>query len=101
MYSAFRNTPTAVGMPGTAEPARPVRPLIGLYNTVPNGNRSGELRVDPDSGRHGRDTKAGQREKRDKINKGYGTGAGITRIADKHCPATSTSTELRGTAGHH
>jgi hypothetical protein len=73
--------------PGTAT-------QFGLYNFVPNGNRfklNYELVLIQDGA--GKDTKSGQREKRDKINKGYGTGAGITRVDNKRISANSTSTE--------
>ena len=75
--------------PGTAT-------QFGLYNFTPNGNRfklNYELILVQDG--IGKDAKSGQREKRDKINKGYATGAGITRIDNKRIPANSTSTELR------
>ena len=73
--------------PGTAT-------AFGLYNFVPNGNRfklNYELILIQDGA--GKDTKAGQREKRDKINKGYPTLAGIIRIDNKRIGLNSTNTE--------
>ena len=73
--------------PGTAT-------KFGLYNYLPNGNRfklNYELILIQDGA--GKDVKSGQREKRDKINKGYATGAGITRIGNKRISPDSKSTE--------
>ena len=66
---------------------------FGLYNFIPNGNRfklNYELILIQDF--TGEDTKSGQREKRDKIDKGYATGAGIIRIGDRRIPSNSTDT---------
>ena len=73
--------------PGTAT-------KFGLYNYIPNGNRfklNYELILIQDG--IGKDAKSGQREKRDKINKGYATGAGITRVGNKRISPDSTNTE--------